>query len=206
MSAARYFFAVAAGALIAFVTLIPPSWILAQYRVGPVYPEKPYPGATPNQAQSGYDPFQLNWRTGRYDYVPIPYDNEPGGNYSPFRFNWHSGQWDYVPVAPVEPMSGQLQREPVTSGNFVDTRLYPGQHTTGGEAQPARAYIPPAPEPAAAPAPPEKPSTQPSTQPAAKPQVHPFPPGPPPKMRVKLAGHWQYDYNTGKWVFVLPGD
>jgi len=189
---------------IAISSLVPCASALAQYRVGPVYPEKPTPYATPNQAQSGYDPFQLNWRTGRYDYVPTPYDNEPQGNtYSPFRFNWHSGQWDYVPVAPVEPMSGQIQRQPVTSGNFVDTRLYPSQPTTGGEAQTARGYVPP--EPAAAPAPPAKPSTQPTTTPA-RPEIPSYPPGPPPKMRVKLAGHWQYDYSTGKWVFVLPGD
>src|SRR5437868_6947139 len=89
----------------------------AQYRVGPVYPEKPNQVAAPNQAQSGYDPFQLNWRTGRFEYVPIPYDNEPeGSGYSPFRFNWHSGNWDYVPVAPVQPPYGRIERQPVTGG------------------------------------------------------------------------------------------
>jgi len=186
------------------------SWTaFGQYRVGPIYPEKPSQVASPGQAQSGYDPFQLNWQTGRYEYVPIPYENEPGGaesGYSPFRFNWHSGQWDYVPVAPVQPAYGRIDREPVTvtAGNFVDTRINPqaidNGATRGGEAQTARAIAPP--EPQASPAEPITPSTQPSTAPV-RPADH-SQPGPPPKMRIKLAGHWQYNYDTGKWVFVLP--
>src|SRR5689334_16343625 len=50
----------------------------------------------PNSVPSGYDPFQLNWSTGRFQYVPIPYDTFSG----PYAFNWHSGRWDYVPYAP----------------------------------------------------------------------------------------------------------
>ena len=193
--------------LIALVTLISAAFARAQYRVGPVYPEKPSPVATPNQAQSGYDPFQLNSWTGRFEYVPIPYDNEPAGTgYSPFRFNWHSGQWDYLPVKPIEPAYGRIEHEPVASVN-VDTRLNPGQQTATGE-QPARSII--VPEPAAAPSPRGKPSTQPTTSPTGPAQEaaqrEPFPTTPPPKMTRKLAGHWQYDYNRGKWVFVLPGD
>ena len=52
--------------------------------------------------QSGYDPFVLDHRTGKFRYVPIPYDPEPAGSgYNPYRLNWHSGRWDYVPY-PVE--------------------------------------------------------------------------------------------------------
>jgi len=56
----------------------------------PIYPRKPYEfRSTP----PGYDPFQFNWNTGRWDYAPIPYEQ----NGSPYQFNWHSGQWDYRP-------------------------------------------------------------------------------------------------------------
>jgi hypothetical protein len=194
-------------AAVAIVGLVFCPCAQAQYRVGPVYPEKGNQVASPGQAQSGYDPFQLNWRTGRYEYVPIPYENEPGGaesGYNPFKFNWHSGQWDYVPVAPVQPAYGRIEREPVTGGNFVDTRINPqaidNGASHGGEAQTARAIAPS--EPQASPPEPIKPSTQPSTAPV-RPADH-SQPGPPPKMRFKLAGHWEYNYDTGKWVFVLP--
>jgi hypothetical protein len=64
-------------------------------RVGPIYPTKPY---SFRSAPPGYDPFQFNWQTGRWDYVPIPYDQPaPGQAPSPYQFNWHSGRWDYRP-------------------------------------------------------------------------------------------------------------
>ncbi len=69
--------------------------ILAQWQIGPVYPEKPdYYNTNPN-----YNPFRYNSFSGRYDYVPIPYDRDRSGgpNYDPYRFNWHRGGWDYRP-------------------------------------------------------------------------------------------------------------
>ena len=54
-----------------------------------------YYGTTP----PNYNPFQFNWHSGKWEYVPIPYEPEPAGpNYNPFRFNWSSGKWDYVPI------------------------------------------------------------------------------------------------------------
>lgn len=66
---------------------------LGQYQQGPIYPQRPQPYGS---APSGYDPFRLDSSTGRFLYVPIPYDTT--GGYSPYQFNWYSGRWDYVPV------------------------------------------------------------------------------------------------------------
>src|SRR5882757_7295670 len=72
------------------------SWLVgagwAQNRVGPIYPEKAPPYTV---APSGYDPFQLDWATGRFNYVPIPYN--PLDANRPYLFNWHTGRWDYTP-------------------------------------------------------------------------------------------------------------
>jgi len=65
-------------------------------RVEPIYPRKPYSFRTTG---SNYDPYQFNWATGRWDYVPIPYASQtPGPNYSPYVFNTYTGHWDYVPL------------------------------------------------------------------------------------------------------------
>lgn len=65
-----------------------------QQRTGPVYPTKPY---SFQSAPPGYDPFQFNWYSGRWDYVPIPYNS----GQSPYQMNQNSGQWNYVPQAPA---------------------------------------------------------------------------------------------------------
>ena len=68
-------------------------------RVSPVYPRKqPYAfrSTGPN-----YDPFQFNWYTGRWDYVPIPYDEVPGIAGTPYQYNSFTGRWDYVPQQTV---------------------------------------------------------------------------------------------------------
>jgi hypothetical protein len=41
-------------------------------RVGPIYPANP---SFNFHSASNYDPFQFNWGTGRWDYVPVPYDS-----------------------------------------------------------------------------------------------------------------------------------
>ena len=87
----------------------------AQYRVGPVYPENPQ-GSPP----ASYNPFQLNWTSGRFDYVPVPYDLEDSSD--PYRFNAFSGRWDYVPSlgpaiapseAPPQPVQGTVSLSPI---------------------------------------------------------------------------------------------
>jgi hypothetical protein len=89
-----------------------------QQRNEPVYPRKPY---SFQSAQPGYDPFQFNWYSGRWDYVPIPYET-PGE--SPYQLNPNSGQWNYVPqaaapapsrpreAAPSAPSDGSLKTSP----------------------------------------------------------------------------------------------
>ena len=205
-----------------------PAW--GQYRVGPVYPESPEPAVVRN---SGYDPFVFNPHTGRFDYVPIPYDPEPppGRGYSPFRFNWHSGGWDYVPV-PLEldrerwDAEGRRRAAQDLGGsasNYVDTRLEsPGELSL--EAAPAAAKEGPSEA-----TPPSQPAVRPgtvfhrpagdvpATRPATRPTTAPGPRQPTPPdigepvgdgwVRTKgIVGRWEFDYLNGRWVFVLPGD
>jgi hypothetical protein len=49
-------------------------------RTGPIYPTNP---SYNFHSSSNYDPFQFNWGSGRFDYVPIPYDNATGGGAEP---------------------------------------------------------------------------------------------------------------------------
>ena len=131
------------------VLLVSPPVVRAQHRVGPIYPESNSPSYSRNrQLQSGEDPFRYNPHTGRFDYVPIPYDPEPppGRGYSPFRFNWHSGGWDYVPVPleldrerwDAEGRRRAAQDPGGSASNYVDTRLAsPGELSL--EAAPAAA-------------------------------------------------------------------
>jgi hypothetical protein len=108
-----------------------------QPRNEPVYPPKPY---SFQSAPPGYDPFQFNWYSGRWDYVPIPYEN----GQSPYPINPYSGQWNYVPqpapasgaaapqsAAPSAPTNGALKIVPpatppltVTTTQPSDARLW----------------------------------------------------------------------------------
>lgn len=73
-----------------------------QQRNEPVYPNKPY---SFQSAPPGYDPFQFNWYSGRWDYVPIPYGSV---GQSPYQLNQNNGQWNYVPQpAPPAPAAPQ---------------------------------------------------------------------------------------------------
>ncbi|HTL29530.1 MAG TPA: hypothetical protein VL282_09915 [Tepidisphaeraceae bacterium] len=75
-----------------------------QYLAGPVYPaNNKYQS---NYVPSGYDPFVLDWSTGRWNYAPIPYSVFNG----PFAFNWHTGQWDYL----RQPMTPSVELHPRT--------------------------------------------------------------------------------------------
>lgn len=91
----------------------------AQYRVGPIYPEQPQLNQT---SMSVYNPFQLNWSRGRFEYAPLGYVPAGGASYDPYRFNSYSGRWDYVP------MSTQLSLSPPSP--FV------GGAVVGGNATP----------------------------------------------------------------------
>ena len=202
---------------IALATAVSP--LAAQYPVGPIYP----PTATPNvqppprSLQSGEDPFQLNPFTGRFEYVPIPYEFVPGTAGTPgYAFNWHTGRFDYVPFTPLNSGNSMEQTRQVTPGNYLDGRIDASAGAGAGagvgagaqeNAQTASATIPPtaiaqppiAPPSVAAPPPPRKSLT---TKPATAPTI----PSPPPAMRVRIAGRWEFDYSTGRWVFVLPSD
>jgi hypothetical protein len=163
---------------------------VAQHRVGPIYPPGPAsnppagPSQGPAQAQSGYDPFQLDPSTGRFRYVPIPYEPQrPGQPYDPWRFNWYSGRWDYVPYPADwwnQPALPGLRGEKQVDGasTYVDTRIDTQAIPSAariGPSQPARPSPGARPAPRAVPVPPQTqpaprtsrvPSTGPSTRPS----------------------------------------
>jgi hypothetical protein len=162
--------------------------------------------SVPIGPQSGYDPFIWNYHTGRFDYVPIPYEPEPPGtNYSPYRFNWHSGRWDYV-AQPLASDYDALPRENEAS-TFMDTRVDLQQlspRTTPAPAADAAAppmamKLPPPPINPHLPRPATSPSTKPlSPQLASKREQE--------LARLRSVGRWDYDYARGRWIFVLPGE
>jgi hypothetical protein len=166
--------------------------------------------------RSGEDPFQLNWSTGRFDYVPVPRDPSSG----PYQYNSYSGRWDYVPVpAPQSPQeilsASRLSLPPaeVPAVNLGDRArlgaLAPGAVPVDN-ALPAGAALPPdvslprrdvtftriaksADKQSVL-----RPSTRPSTQPASRADKWD------PLSLSPSAGTWTYDVTTGRWIHVLP--
>ena len=61
-----------------------------------------------------YDPYQFNWYSGRWDYVPIPYGSVGG---SPYRFNPAAGTWNYAPIQPAAPPPMAAQAQPAGNGS-----------------------------------------------------------------------------------------
>lgn len=155
----------------------------------------------PMPPQSGYDPFVYNRYSGRFDYVPIPYEAEPvGSSYSPFRFNWHSGRWDYVAFPLPSDYDNAARQE--AASTYVDTRLDTRVLTprTIAEAEPAppitTTFAPPPINPHV---------SQQATKPTTKPSKHP-PIADQRLARLRTMGRWDFDYARGKWIFVLPSD
>jgi hypothetical protein len=159
--------------------------------------------SVPIGPQSGYDPFHWNSYSGRWDYVPIPYDAEPpGANYNPYRFNWHSGRWDYVPF-PLLSDYDALRRN-TDASTYVDTRLdlqqlSPRTLTTPQPAPPLpMTMVPPPINPHVQPS---RPTTRPATTPARPPTSREQE-----LARLRSLGRWEFNYVTGRWSFVLPAD
>ena len=102
---------------LALVVILAPT-ARGQYRIGPIYPERP----STYWSTGNYDPFQLNWGTGRFDYAPIPYAPQSGGsNYSPFQFNDFTGRWDYVPL----PSTPSYTQQSVVVDSTVNPTITP---------------------------------------------------------------------------------
>ena len=161
--------------------------------VQPQVPEKSTSAEAVGNTNSGRDPFQLNWQTGRFDYVPVPYQQQPGAPYSPFQYNPFTGHFDYVPVPPpAAPDYGpRIEKGGGNASNYIDTRVNTQVPAVtvpqagaqpNGEAMPASAVIAPLYEP---PPPteiyrlpiPPSPMKAPATRPAA---TQPAPAGAPP--------------------------
>ena len=141
--------------------------------IQPQVPQKATQSDIVSNGLSGRDPFQLNWSTGRFDYVPVPYRVSPGAPYNPFQYNIFTGRFDYVPVPP--PTNDYLNPAPGRAGgnasNYTDTRINPQIITTAppvrssNEAQPASTTFPPAFPP--------PPPTEIYRRPSARPPVQP---------------------------------
>ena len=161
--------------------------------VQPQVPEKSTSAEAVGSSNAGRDPFQLNWQTGRFEYVPMPYQQQPGQPYSPFQFNSFTGHFDYVPVPPpAAPDYGpRIEKGVGNASNYIDTRVnmqmpaatVPQVGTQpDGEAIPASGVIAPTYEPPPPteiyrrPVPPS-PMKAPATRPAA---TQPAPGGAPP--------------------------
>jgi hypothetical protein len=169
------------------------------------------PGATPQAG--GYDPYQLNWQTGRFVYAPVPYDASQG----PYRFNWYSGRWDYLPV-PAPQSVGEIVNEsrskPVAAVAPVNTQAPVSSGKLPSGAVPVDNAVPAAvaiqPDVSQQPGPQltvirretkekknESLSTRPSTEKKTMGLKDPLDLSP-------TVGQWIYDYNTGRWMHVLP--
>jgi hypothetical protein len=64
-------------------------------RVGPIYPQNP---SYNFRTRGNSDPFQFNWYTGRFDYVPIPYNSAGSSNQN----------WQYSPPPSVPGVAGSV--------------------------------------------------------------------------------------------------
>lgn len=161
---------------------------------------------------SGYDPFQLNWSTGRFDYVPMPYEAGPRGQ--PYQFNWFGGRWDYVPWQPP-----QSPAEIVAQGKARPVHQVPNYQLSlsrqiRASAQPAaavigstemrrgmtiniyRGHINKIPPTTA------RSKSMATTQPWQGQMTLPKDP-----LNIPATvGHWEYDTTTGHWVHILPPD
>jgi hypothetical protein len=94
----------------------------AQYQVGPIYPERQ---EHYQSTWSGRNPYRFDWRTGSFNYVPVPYAPEPAGSsYDPYRFNMFTGVWDYMPlpgrsIAPENNGGGEVSVAPPFYGQPI---------------------------------------------------------------------------------------
>jgi hypothetical protein len=88
-------------------------------RVGPIYPPNPSYNFYSHGADS--DPFQFNWASGRWDYVPIPYDNNES-------WRTHVPQQPYV-WNPNRPEFSVVQNPGLTPGAVpANQPVNPGQN------------------------------------------------------------------------------
>jgi len=74
-------------------------------RVGPIYPVNP---SFNFHSTSNYDPYQFNWASGRWDYVPVPDQpsfRSPPEQPAPYRpYADQQGQWIYGAPPSVNPV------------------------------------------------------------------------------------------------------
>jgi hypothetical protein len=61
-------------------------------RTGPIYPQNP--SYNFHSMPANYDPYQFNWGTGHWDYVPIPYIPawQPTPAAQPYIYNWNGNR------------------------------------------------------------------------------------------------------------------
>jgi hypothetical protein len=112
--------------------LLAASFSLAQWqqqpqvdtRVGPIYPENP---SYNFHSTSNYSPYQFNWYTGHWDYVPVPYDS----GWSPARAG-SEPPYIYTPPPQPSPYSTPSAPAPgITSPSGIASAVQPPRIANG---------------------------------------------------------------------------
>ncbi len=165
-----------------------------------------------NTNLSGYDPFQLNWSTGRFDYVPEPYRSAAGAG--PYQFNWFSGRWDYVPWQPPQSPAEILAQSKARPVHQVPNYGLSLSRQISASAQPAAAVVAPTETTRGmtiniyrghinnGPPTTARSKSMATTQPSQVPMMLPKDP-----LNIPATvGRWEYDTTTGHWVHILPPD
>jgi hypothetical protein len=88
-------------------------------RVEPIYPTRPY---SFHEGRANYDPYQFNWYSGRWDYVPVPYDyTPPGQTAAPYQPTWEINTGQTQGRAAVRQQTATPAPEPAKA---TDTELW----------------------------------------------------------------------------------
>jgi hypothetical protein len=110
-------------------------------RVGPIYPVNP---SFNFHSASNYDPYQFNWASGRWDYIPVsdqPSFHPPLEQPAPYRpYADQSGQWIYGAPPSVNPApvninpGGTIPQTAPPAPKPDDSELWTGPTTRPGPA------------------------------------------------------------------------
>jgi hypothetical protein len=191
-------------ALVLILTLSASAAIAQQHTVAvqPQYGSDKHDDGRAPAINSSHDPFQFDWSSGEFVYLPRPY--ESFDIHGPYRFNPTSGRFNYMPFSvPPPDYWPPAERGTGNASNYLDTRV-------GLQSMPA-------------PAPSQALSTAPEPQPPMM-QARTVNVPPPPTLpkgsttkpaeaaawkaasRAQLKGRWEFNAETGRWRCILPGD
>ncbi|MGA3067922.1 MAG: hypothetical protein ABSF29_13850 [Tepidisphaeraceae bacterium] len=89
-------------------------------QTGPIYPPNPSYNFS---SRANSDPFQFNWYSGQWNYVPIPYNTGEAVQHpqAPYVYNWNGNMPDYSVVKSSPPPIAANPQPPVADKNLWDT-------------------------------------------------------------------------------------